>query len=44
MPAQSTAHEERNEVRDAYNRAQYLAERAKLMQWYADHLDKLRQR
>jgi integrase len=36
------AHEERDEVRAAYNRAQHLTERAKLMQWYADHLDKLR--
>jgi hypothetical protein len=36
------AHEERDEVRAAYNRAQHLVERAKLMQWYADHLDKLR--
>ncbi len=36
------AHEERDEVRAAYNRALYLAERTKLMQWYADRLDKLR--
>lgn len=36
------AHEERNEVRAAYNRAQHVAERAKLMQWWADRLDKLR--
>ncbi|MEP7247630.1 MAG: integrase, partial [Gammaproteobacteria bacterium] len=36
------AHEARDEVRAAYNRAQYLAERAKLMQWWADRLDELR--
>jgi integrase len=36
------AHEERDDVRNAYNRAQYLAERRKLMQWWADHLDALR--
>ena len=36
------AHDERDEVRAAYNRAQHLIERAKLMQWYADHLDQLR--
>lgn len=36
------AHEERDDVRGAYNRAMYLAERTKLMQWYADYLDKLR--
>jgi integrase len=36
------AHEERDEVRGAYNRAAYLEERAKLMQWWADYLDRLR--
>ena len=36
------AHEERNEVRGAYNRAQWIADRTKLMQWWADRLDKLR--
>jgi len=36
------AHEERDDVRGAYNRAQYLAERTELIQWWADHLDKLR--
>ena len=36
------SHEERDDVRGAYNRAQWLAERTKLMQWWADHLDKLR--
>lgn len=37
------AHEERDEVRGAYNRAQYLTERAELVQWWADHLDALGQ-
>ena len=36
------AHAERDEVRGAYNRAQWLAERTKLMQWWADRLDALR--
>jgi integrase len=35
------AHEERDEVRGAYNRAQYLQQRTKLMQWWGDHLDEL---
>ena len=33
------AHKERNEVRAAYHRSTYLAERAKLLQWWADYLD-----
>jgi integrase len=33
------AHAERNEVRAAYNHAQYLPERRKMMQWWADYLD-----
>lgn len=33
------SHEERNEVRGAYNAAQYMADRTKMMQWYADWLD-----
>ena len=33
------AHVENNEVRSAYNRAQYLEERRKLLQWWADELD-----
>jgi len=35
------AHGERNAVRAAYNHAQYLPERRKMMQWWADHLDEL---
>lgn len=33
------AHVERDEVRAAYHRAQYLEQRAALMQWWADYLD-----
>jgi integrase len=36
------AHAERNKVRAAYNRAQYLADRRKMMQSWADYLDGLR--
>lgn len=36
------AHAERNKVRAAYNHAQYLPERHKMMQAWADHLDALR--
>ncbi|MGO9108344.1 MAG: tyrosine-type recombinase/integrase [Thermoguttaceae bacterium] len=35
------AHGERNDVRAAYNHAQYLAERRTMMQWWADHLNEL---
>jgi integrase len=33
------AHGERNKVRAAYNHAQYLPERRKMMQWWANYLD-----
>jgi integrase len=36
------AHMERNKVRAAYNKAQRLAERRKMMQAWADYLDGLR--
>lgn len=36
------AHAERNKVRAAYNRAQYLTERRKMMQAWAEYLDVLR--
>lgn len=36
------AHSERNKVRAAYNRAQRLAERKKMMQAWADYLDGLK--
>ncbi len=35
------SHGERNKVRAAYNHAQYLPERREMLQWWADHLDKL---
>jgi integrase len=38
------AHVERNKVRRVYNRAERWAERVALMQWWADHLDGLRER
>ncbi len=37
------AHKEVDEVRAAYNRAQYLPQRRELMQWWADWLDQQRQ-
>ena len=37
------AHQARNAVSAAYNHALYLESRAKMMQAWADHLDKLRQ-
>lgn len=33
------AHAERNKVRASYNHAQYLPERQRMVQWWADHLD-----
>lgn len=35
------AHGERNKVRAAYNFAEFLPERRKMMQWWADYLEKL---
>lgn len=35
------AHLEANKVRAAYNHAEYLAERRKMMQWWADYLERL---
>ncbi|MCE5182577.1 MAG: tyrosine-type recombinase/integrase [Betaproteobacteria bacterium] len=35
------AHCERNEIRGAYNRAEYIKERARMMQHWADYLDGL---
>lgn len=36
------AHIENNDVRRAYARAEHWAERVKMMQWWADYLDKLK--
>ncbi|WP_406622740.1 tyrosine-type recombinase/integrase [Acidovorax sp. SDU_ACID1] len=33
------AHMERNKIRAAYHCSTYMDERARLMQWWADHLD-----
>jgi DUF971 family protein len=33
-----------NSVRGIYNYAEYLPERRKMMQWYADYLDELKTR
>ncbi len=33
------AHAERNKVRAAYHRSEYLEERQRMMQWWADYLD-----
>jgi integrase len=38
------AHRERNKVRAAYHRAEYLAERREMMQRWADHVDELADR
>jgi integrase len=38
------AHAERNKVKAAYNHAEYLPERRKMMQAWADHLDVLREK
>ena len=35
------AHEDEDKIRSAYNRAEYLLERKKMMQWWGDHLDTL---
>ena len=35
------AHQEGNKVRRAYNRADHLDERSKMMFWWADHVDSL---
>ena len=36
------AHGERNKIRAAYNYAEYLPQRRKMMQEYADYLDELK--
>jgi len=35
------AHSEQDEVRAAYNAAEWLPERRQMMQWWSDHLDRL---
>lgn len=36
------SHQDRNDSRRPYNRADYWKERTKMTQWYADHLDAIR--
>jgi integrase len=38
------AHAEGNSIRAAYNYADYLEERRRMMQWWADYLDDLKER
>jgi len=35
------SHEQNDDVRAAYNRAEYIKERVEMMQWWADYLDRL---
>ena len=37
------AHSEKDQVRAAYNRASYLEERKRMMQWYAVYLEQLKE-
>jgi integrase len=37
------AHSERDEIRAPYNYPEHLPERVKILQWWADYLDNLRQ-
>lgn len=37
------AHEEKNKIKSAYNRAEYLEQRRQLMQWWGDQLQQLEQ-
>jgi integrase len=36
------AHREKNQVRAAYHRSEYMTERVEMMQWWADHLEVLK--
>ena len=35
------SHVEDNKVRGTYNKAEYLAQRTDMMQWWADYLDNI---
>jgi integrase len=37
------AHTERNKVKAAYNRTEYLEKRIEMVQWWADYFDELRE-
>jgi integrase len=43
MIERQLAHADRDKVRAAYSHAQFLPERRKMMSWWSDYLDKLRQ-
>ena len=36
------AHEEKNKIKGAYNRAEYLEQRRQLLQWWSDYLEELK--
>ena len=36
------SHQETNKVKASYNHAQYMPERVRLMQWYSDYLDRVK--
>ena len=36
------SHKQKDEVRSAYNRAEYLEQKRELIQWYADYLNSLK--
>ena len=42
MIERQLSHAERNRIKAAYNRAQHLPERRKMMQSWADYLDSLK--
>ena len=35
------SHQEKNKVRDSYNRAEYLPQRKKYLQWLGDYIDSI---
>ena len=35
------SHQEKNKVRDSYNRAEYLPQRRKYLQWLGDYIDSI---
>jgi integrase len=37
------AHVDKNKIRGTYNHAEYLDERSRMMQWYSDHLHRLKE-
>ncbi|MFT5727676.1 MAG: integrase [Desulforhopalus sp.] len=36
------AHEEKNKIKGAYNRSEYIGQRRELLQWWSDYLEELR--